>query len=537
MGERKRQFGAKDIGAELLPIITKGLYRDPLDALREYVQNAIDAKAKRVEIRITPDLVSIRDDGQGMTPVVAGRAIRLGMSEKNPTEDVGFRGIGVYSGFNVCNKLEIYSRAKGSDGSRLLFDFERIRDRLADEEDRRMAGAPSDVDLITLLSDAVVVDSPKEFPLEGTGTLVVMVGLKGEIVKRLTDDTKVREYLQSVVPLPFAPDFRYKHAIESKFREEDYRVVELSLNADDAHGQLYRPYSDTIFTHGEGTPPKFFDVKHKLGKGRLGFAWVCLNDARKYLPEKGLRGLLVKKFGFSVSDRRFFAPFFSRAVFNNRITGEVIITHKDLLPNASRTEFEPSPLRDSLYMAFSALAQEISTWGDAVQNTLKAQEELDTIAPLVFGILDRIKGSERDVLALLEYNNELASHEKTLNNHRNTLLKTSATVFRKTEAALEEAKKQIAEVLRSQQPVRSKRRRMLRASKGKARAPSERDLFHAQDKPTNVLEVLQAMDVEVSKPIRLLVEYLDQEVLRQKMEGREYAEFLEDLMTYLEESL
>jgi len=42
----KKKFGAQDIGAELLPVITRGLYRDPLDALREYIQNAIDAKAK-----------------------------------------------------------------------------------------------------------------------------------------------------------------------------------------------------------------------------------------------------------------------------------------------------------------------------------------------------------------------------------------------------------------------------------------------------------------------------------------------------------
>jgi hypothetical protein len=537
MGKRKRQFGAQDIGAELLPIITTGLYRDPLDALREYVQNAIDAKAKRVEIKVTPDLVSIRDDGQGMTRDVAERAIRLGMSEKNPAEDVGFRGVGVYSGFNICNRLEIFTRARESEASRLVFDFEKIRDRLAEEEDRRLAGEPSDLDLVGLFADAVLVDTPEESALEDTGTLVLMVGLKGEIVKRLTDGAKVREYLQSVVPLPFNPSFKHKATIEGKFREEDYRVIELSLNPDDPHDQLYRPYSDSMFTHGEGTPPRFFDVKHKLGKGKLGFAWVCLNDARKYLPEKGLRGLLVKKFGFSVGDRRFFAPFFSRAVFNNRITGEIIITRKDLLPNASRTEFEPGPLRDSLYMAFSDLAQEISTWGDAVQNTLKAQEELDTITPLVFRILDDIKASERDVLTLLRYNNELASHEKALNNHRHTLLRTSAAVFRKTEAALEEAKKQIAEVLRSQQPARSKRGRMLRASKAKAGAPNQHELFHAEDKPASVLEALQAMDIEVSTPIRLFVDYLEQEVLRQKMDAAEYAEFLDDLMTYLEESL
>ena len=117
MRDKRKQFGPKDIGAELLPIITRGLYRDPLDALREYIQNSIDAEAKSVYVKVTPDLVSIRDDGNGMAREVAQRAIRLGMSEKNPKHDIGFRGIGVYSAFNICDRLEIYSRTTAAEES------------------------------------------------------------------------------------------------------------------------------------------------------------------------------------------------------------------------------------------------------------------------------------------------------------------------------------------------------------------------------------------------------------------------------------
>ena len=35
--------------------------------MREYIQNAIDAKATRIEISLNPDVVSIRDNGTGMT--------------------------------------------------------------------------------------------------------------------------------------------------------------------------------------------------------------------------------------------------------------------------------------------------------------------------------------------------------------------------------------------------------------------------------------------------------------------------------------
>ena len=86
----KIRFNKKDIGAELLSILTTGLYRDTLDTLREYIQNGIDAGATSMSIKITPDTITIEDNGQGMTEVVTRHAIRLGISDKNPITSVGF---------------------------------------------------------------------------------------------------------------------------------------------------------------------------------------------------------------------------------------------------------------------------------------------------------------------------------------------------------------------------------------------------------------------------------------------------------------
>ena len=65
MTEGRINFSKEDIGAEILPILTSGLYKDTLDALREYIQNAIDAKCKSIQITINPDLITIVDDGKG----------------------------------------------------------------------------------------------------------------------------------------------------------------------------------------------------------------------------------------------------------------------------------------------------------------------------------------------------------------------------------------------------------------------------------------------------------------------------------------
>ena len=113
--QRKARFGKEDIGGEILPILTTGLYKNVFDAIREYIQNAIDAESRQIEIIIDPDTVTISDDGLGMSFDEARKAIKLGVSEKNPLENVGFRGIGVYSAFNLCNHLDIYTRSELED--------------------------------------------------------------------------------------------------------------------------------------------------------------------------------------------------------------------------------------------------------------------------------------------------------------------------------------------------------------------------------------------------------------------------------------
>src|SRR6266513_6060897 len=87
---------SEDIGGELLAILSKGLYSNPLDCIREYVQNAVDAQAKTVTIKVTGNSVLIFDDGRGMGIEELVQARQVGLSPKSLTEHVGFRGIGIY---------------------------------------------------------------------------------------------------------------------------------------------------------------------------------------------------------------------------------------------------------------------------------------------------------------------------------------------------------------------------------------------------------------------------------------------------------
>jgi len=167
------------------------------------------------------------------------------------------------------------------------------------------------------------------------------------------------------------------------------------------------------------------------------------------LPEKNLRGLLIKKFGFSVGGRDAFAKFFSRAVFNNRITGEVIITDEQLLPNAARTEFEPSTIRDSLYMGFAEMAAEISSWANRIQDELKAKEELQSISPSVFNILKAIPANDRDIATLLRFNTNLDWYERSIGIYKKILEEQQKDLLDRTLVALNQAKSDIKKILAS----------------------------------------------------------------------------------------
>ncbi len=417
----KVHFSKEDIGGEILPILTTGLYRDTLDAVREYIQNGIDASAESIEIAIDPDTVMVSDTGSGMSRDEARRAIRLGISDKNPRENVGFRGIGIYSAYNLCNTLEIFTkRAEDSEGSHIVFDFSKIRKELLQEETRRKAGLEPQLYLEKLLEDSVYVQKDDERVIDLKGSTVVLSGLRPESYLQLQDWDKVVSYLQDVVPLPFHPDFTPGRTISGRFASEDLRIVPISLQIGDKKETIYRPYTNSLF-HSDGKyPPKFFDVVR--GKRKFGFAWVCVNG-RRVLQDPRFRGLLIKKFGFSISNRSYLEPFFARPVFNRRITGEIIIQDEELLPNAARSDFVNNAARQEFLETIPRLIASISDWANKIQQEDKAREVLYEVLDELTTLADTIQQSARDKDTILKYLISLSGSEHRLKVHRRTLLR------------------------------------------------------------------------------------------------------------------
>ena len=371
-----------DIGGEIISILTRGMYLDPKDALREYVQNGVDASSNEISIEINSKYVRIQDNGTGMNKETMRKSVRVGISEKSPSKNVGFMGIGIYSSFHLCDKLRIYSKVDKESPTLIQFDFKGMRSLLEDQRDSRYESsleAESIIALQDLLEQHINITTIEESDHPKSGTKVELLGLEPTFYNSISNFEEVASYLQDVIPLPFHPDFSFgkeiHHYVHQICRDHstDFSIINLSLRINGDYETLYKPYKDSFFEPKPLNPE--FQILESDGNF-YGVAWACLNTTKKTI-KNSVRGFILKKQGFTLGSRNDLLQYFGRPTYFNRYIGEIIVVHKMLLPNASRSEFEYTPLRISFQKAISEMADHYNKFADSYQEKVKALEEFD----------------------------------------------------------------------------------------------------------------------------------------------------------------
>ena len=346
MARKASRVAERFVYGSVLDALGQGLYPDKHHVIREFVQNACDAVREYdrhegstsldpVEIKLQPPSVTIFDRGIGMSRKKMEEYRYVGFSEKEPEQNVGFRGIGTISGIAVASKMVVTSSRVGV-GRRytVVIDADGMLQRMS--EDRN----PALEELLDEFTDVTQQRAPKDEHF----TLVELHGIR-EDSQELYDAASLLEHLRRGLPVPFDPDFSFGSRICQRLRMNvsDYFEAKITLNGT----PLYKPF----LAHCQ--PPEFETVflDDNESSAVLAFCWCCKHALKGQFSDKRYRGLTYRLKNFMVGTPQqtrdtLWHSTPERAFY---YFGEIHLLDKGLVPSSDRTQFEDNAARKRMY--------------------------------------------------------------------------------------------------------------------------------------------------------------------------------------------
>lgn len=374
------------IGAFVLETLTTGMYRNPLDALREYIQNAFDSireaerksviknGAGRINISISEEekLLRLRDNGLGIKKdEIKARLVNIGMSEKSLNTDAGFRGIGRLAGIAYCDKLVFKTQNYDEkELSTVTFDAHALKEAIA-PTNRKVEQLASIIDkYVTVTTEKVRKnDHFLELSMQGINT-------SGELFLSLK---KIRTYLEQVAPLPLdTQSFHYSKEFYDWIDKTGVSLPEVSiiLECNNTY-ELFKPYKKITYSTVQN--------KHKVHINGLRFfpenatkdspfwIWYTETNCPGAIGDDTVAGLRLRKSNIALGLSERMSEVFrmvseSYARFNKYFMGEVHIQDHRVIPNAHRDDFEETPEWIAIKQELIKFAKERSREAHSLSN-------------------------------------------------------------------------------------------------------------------------------------------------------------------------
>ncbi|MHB1708611.1 MAG: ATP-binding protein [Thermoplasmataceae archaeon] len=321
-------------GSRIVEALTSGLYDGNSNSIREYVQNAVDSHAKLIEIEHLNNGADlrVRDYGDGMNKDELIDALKFGYSKKNVKDDVGWRGIGIYSAVPNFRTIHINTKRAGGKKFHVSILCDEIRYSYLNAltlEQILEKGIPGDIEEF----------EDSDFK-PGTEILLANVELGQEVYFKVDS---LRDELIKVLPLPLAlPKEKINNekkylGIREKIIEhlESSKIIEPDFIIKYNNNQLSRPPIDYELFDVDSLITGIEEAKDGT---KLFTYWILTSKANKQLLAPH-RGLVFKKKMFTIGDETTFRRVATES-YSYWNYGEIHILDKEILENAARNFFE-----------------------------------------------------------------------------------------------------------------------------------------------------------------------------------------------------
>ncbi|KAF0197159.1 MAG: hypothetical protein FD169_518 [Bacillota bacterium] len=362
------------IGKFTLESLTTGMYINPMDVFREYIQNSVDSFDEAYEtgllrpgeekILITINQagrnISIDDNGVGLAVESAVAALAdIGNSRKRSELNRGFRGIGRLAGLSYADRLVFTSSHFGeAKKTEISFDALRLRDLLVPSHDQSID--------ITELLNRVITTQVSPAPMDEHYFRVELSGVRTDSGLLASDD--VYDFLAQSSPVSFnTQEFSWAKEITDKAKEKGhvFSHYNIWIQTSGSPRQVFKPYADKYLVDKSRrlkdaiTGVNVVPICSTNGD-LLAVVWYAEASYSGAIVESRLRGLRFRKGNILVGDHQTVSGAFKDPRFNGWVQGEIHILSSRIIPNSRRDDFERNEEYVALHEKLSGLTAEIT---------------------------------------------------------------------------------------------------------------------------------------------------------------------------------